>query len=137
MCVDETQIPFTLRRPVGLSRRAALWLRRLDFDHRVSHGRHEMNFWVYMLQCADQSYYVGHTDELEKRVLQHECGESGGYTSTRRPVRVIFTQEFASREEALAAERQIKRWSRKKKEALVRGDWAEMSRLAQRRKPFR
>ena len=96
-----------------------------------------MSFWVYMLQCADQSYYIGHTDELERRLLQHERGELDGYTLTRRPVRVVFTQEFASREEALAAERQIKGWSRKKKEALVRSDWAEMSRLAQRRKPFR
>ena len=49
----------------------------------------------------------------------------------------VFTQAFASREEALAAELQIKGWSRKKKEALVQGDWAEMSQLAQRRKPFR
>jgi predicted GIY-YIG superfamily endonuclease len=96
-----------------------------------------MSFWVYMLQCADRSFYVGHTDELEKRVLQHERAECGGYTSTRRPVRVVFTQEFASREEALATELQIKGWSRKKKEALVQGDWVEMSRLAQRRKPFR
>jgi len=90
-----------------------------------------------MLQCADRSYYVGHTDELEKRVLQHERGECGGYPSTRRPVRLVFTQGFALREEALAAELQIKGWSRKKKEALVQGNWAEMSRLAQRRKPFR
>ena len=96
-----------------------------------------MSFWVYLLQCADQSYYVGHTDELEKRLLQHKRGEVGGYTSTRRPVRVIFTQEFASREEALAAERQIKGWSRRKKAALARGDWSEMSRLSRRRKPFR
>ena len=96
-----------------------------------------MSFWVYMLQCADRSYYVGHTDELEKRVLQHDRSELGGYTSTRLPVRVVFTQEFPSREEALAAELQIKGWSRKKKEALVRGDWADVSRLARRRKPFR
>ena len=96
-----------------------------------------MNFWVYLLQCADQSYYVGHSAELEKRILQHERGELGGYTSTRRPVRVVFTQELASREEALAAERQIKGWSRKEKEALARGNWIEMSQLARRRKPFR
>ena len=96
-----------------------------------------MSFWVYLLQCADQSYYVGHTDELEKRIQQHERGEVGGYTSTHRPVRVVFTQEFASREEALAAERQIKGWSRRKKAALARGDWSEMSRLSRRRKPFR
>ena len=96
-----------------------------------------MSFWVYLLQCADQSYYVGHTDELEKRIQQHKRGESGGYPSPRRPVRVVFTQEFASREEALAAERQIKGWSRKKKAALARGDWNEMSRLSRRRKHFR
>ncbi|MBI1814771.1 MAG: GIY-YIG nuclease family protein [Deltaproteobacteria bacterium] len=96
-----------------------------------------MAFWVYMLQCADQSYYVGHTDDLEKRISEHERGELRGYTSTRRPVRVVFTQEFLSREEALAAELQIKGWTRKKKEALISGDWAEISALAQRRTPFR
>ena len=96
-----------------------------------------MSFWVYLLQCADQSYYVGHTDELDKRIQQHKRGEVGGYTSTRRPVRVVFTQEFASREEALGAERQIKGWRREKKAALARGDWSEMSRLSRRRKPFR
>ena len=96
-----------------------------------------MAFWVYILQCADDSYYVGHTDDIEKRMNEHKSGELGGYTSTRRPVRVVFTEEFPSREEALAAELQIKGWSRKKKQALIRGDWGEVSRLAQRRTPFR
>ena len=96
-----------------------------------------MAFWVYMLQCADDSYYVGHTNDLEQRILQHQTGDLQGYTATRRPLRVVFTQEFPSREEALAAELQIKGWSRKKKHALVRGDWSEMSRLARRRHPFR
>lgn len=90
-----------------------------------------------MLQCADDSYYVGHTDDIEKRVSEHESGELGGYTSTRRPVRVVFTEAFSSREEALAAELQIKGWSRKKKQALTRRDWSEVSRLARRRMPFR
>ncbi len=96
-----------------------------------------MAFWVYMLHCVDQSYYVGHTNDLEKRILEHQTGEVDGYTATRRPVRVVFTQEFSSREEALATELQIKGWSRKKKQALVRRDWPEISRLAQRRQPFR
>ena len=96
-----------------------------------------MAFWVYMLQCVDQSYYVGHTNDLEKRILEHQTGELDGYTATRRPVRVVFTQECSSREDALATELQIKGWSRKKKQALVRGDWPEISRLAQRRRPFR
>jgi predicted GIY-YIG superfamily endonuclease len=95
-----------------------------------------MAFWVYMLQCVDQSYYVGHTNDLEKRILEHQTGDLDGYTATRRPVRVVFTQELPSREEALAAELQIKGWSRKKKQALIRGDWSDISRLARRRQPF-
>ncbi len=96
-----------------------------------------MGFWVYMLRCADGSYYVGHTDGLETRISEHESGEMGGYTAARRPVHLVFTQQFSSREAALAAELQIKKWSRKKKEALMRSDWAEVSRLARRRTPFR
>jgi predicted GIY-YIG superfamily endonuclease len=96
-----------------------------------------MAFWVYILHCADDSYYVGHTDDIEKRISEHESGELGGYTSTRRPVRVVFTEEVPSREEALASELRIKGWSRKKKQALIRGDWSEVSRLARRRTPFR
>jgi predicted GIY-YIG superfamily endonuclease len=90
-----------------------------------------MNFWVYILKCCDNSYYTGHTDNLENRILQHQnrffpsC-----YTATRLPVELIFSQSFATREEALASERQIKGWSRKKKEAMIQGNWDEVSRLA-------
>lgn len=87
-------------------------------------------FWVYILRCNDGSYYSGHTDNLEVRISQHQTGESDGYTPTRRPVNLLWSQECATREEALAAELQIKGWSRKKKEAMMRGDWAEVSRLA-------
>ncbi|TMB68525.1 MAG: GIY-YIG nuclease family protein [Deltaproteobacteria bacterium] len=89
-----------------------------------------MSFWVYILRCADQSYYVGHTDNLELRVAKHQAGEYAGYNRTRLPVELLFVEEFASRTEAFERERQIKGWSRKKKEALMRGDWAEVSRLA-------
>lgn len=88
-----------------------------------------MSFWVYILRCADDSYYTGQTDNLEKRIGEHQAGELGGYTSARLPVKLVFSQEFPSREEALAAERQIKGWSRRKKEAFMRGDWAEVCRL--------
>ena len=88
-----------------------------------------MAFWVYILKCSDGLYYTGHSDNLESRVAQHQQGEIPGFTATRRPVRLVFSQEFATREEALAAELQIKPWSRKKKEALIRGDW-EALRLA-------
>ena len=91
-----------------------------------------MNFHVYILKCADNSYYTGHTDDLEKRLSQHRQQYfKSCYTATRLPVKLVFCQEFATREEALASERQIKGWSRKKKEAMMRGDWNEVSRLAQ------
>jgi putative endonuclease len=91
-----------------------------------------MSFWVYILRWADNSYYTGHTDNLEECIAKHKAGEIVGYTSTRLPIRLIFSEEFSTRAEALASERQIKGWSRKKKEALMRGDWPEVSRLAQR-----
>ncbi len=90
----------------------------------------EEMFWVYILRCADGSYYTGHTDNLEQRIGQHQEGMSDGYTASRRPVELLWSQEIATREEALSAERQIKGWSRKKKEAMMRGDWLEVSRLA-------
>nr|WP_240954121.1 GIY-YIG nuclease family protein [Solimonas marina] len=76
-----------------------------------------------MLRCADGAYYAGHTDDLPRRLAEHEQGTTPGYTTMRRPVTLVFSQELPSREEALAAERQIKRWSRRKKEALIAGDW--------------
>ncbi len=90
-----------------------------------------MAFWVYILQCADDSYYTGHTDNLEKRIAEHRAGAiTSCYTHKRRPLQLVFSQDFPTREEALASEQQIKGWSRKKKEAMMRGDWAEVSRLA-------
>ena len=94
-----------------------------------------MSFWVYILHCADNSYYTGHTDNLEKRVMDHQTGQIEGYTSTRLPVTLVFADEFPTREEVLACERRIKGWSRKKKEAMMRGDWAKVSRLAYRKRP--
>jgi predicted GIY-YIG superfamily endonuclease len=89
-----------------------------------------MSFWVYVLQCSDGSYYTGHTDNLQHRIGLHQSGEVPGYTHSRRPVELAFSQECATREEALSAELQIKGWSRRKKEALFRGDWDEVVRLA-------
>jgi putative endonuclease len=89
-----------------------------------------MSFWIYILRCADNSYYTGHTDNLEQRIGEHQIGLCGGYTTSRLPVELVFSQECSTRIEALTAERQIKGWSRKKKEAMMSGDWAEVSRLA-------
>ena len=85
-----------------------------------------MTFWAYMLRCADGSYYTGHTDPLEQRIGQHQGGAIPGYTQSRRPLTLMWSQEFPSRLEALEAERRIKGWTRRKKEALPRGDWADL-----------
>ncbi len=90
-----------------------------------------MAFHVYILKCSDESYYTGHTDNLEKRLAEHIQGViTSCYTFKRRPVQLVYNETFGTREEALAAEQQIKGWSRAKKEAMMRGDWAEVSRLA-------
>jgi tRNA/rRNA methyltransferase len=82
-----------------------------------------MAFYAYILQCADRSYYTGHTDDLEKRIAQHQAGAIRGYTYERRPVELMWVQDFPTREEALSAEIKIKNWSRAKKEALIAKDW--------------
>ncbi|MHB8894768.1 MAG: GIY-YIG nuclease family protein [Candidatus Geothermincolia bacterium] len=93
-----------------------------------------MSFFVYILQCSDTSYYTGHTDNLEKRLAEHTQGTLPScYTFNRRPLQLVFQQPFVTREEALAAEQQIKGWSRAKKEAMMRGDWQEVSMLARNR----
>ncbi len=89
-----------------------------------------MAFWTYMLKCADGRYYVGHTDALEQRVAQHQVGRGCSYTAKRLPVALLWSQDFSSREEALTAERQIKGWSRAKKEALIASNWMRLHELA-------
>jgi putative endonuclease len=94
-----------------------------------------MGAFVYMLQCADGSYYVGSAtgDDLGKRVAEHETGAYRGYTYTRRPVRLVWSEHFDRITDAIAVERKIKGWSGTKKEALINGDWTEIARLAKRR----
>ena len=88
------------------------------------------NFFVYILKCNDGSYYTGHTDNIEVRLHAHQNKLYANYTSIRLPVELVFAQDFFSREAAFRAERKIKGWSRKKKEALIKGDWEEIVRLA-------
>jgi predicted GIY-YIG superfamily endonuclease len=87
-------------------------------------------FFTYLLRCRDGSYYAGHTDDLEQRIAQHQAGELPGHTASRRPVELVWSEEFESREEALETELQLKRWTRAKKEALIRGDWRALKVLA-------
>jgi predicted GIY-YIG superfamily endonuclease len=78
----------------------------------------ELNFFMYILECKDKKYYVGHTDNIEKRLAEHNTGMSH-YTSNRLPVKLIYLEQFQTRDEAFVAERKIKGWSRKKKEAYI------------------
>jgi tRNA/rRNA methyltransferase len=96
-----------------------------------------MSFYMYMLECSDESIYTGHSDNLEARLSAHQNGRFRGYTYERRPVRLIFHEPFATREEALAAEQQVKRWSRAKKLALAKRDWDVLKELSGRRTPRR
>ena len=93
-----------------------------------------LHFYVYILKCSDGSYYTGHTDDLEKRYAEHCANTYECYTSTRLPVELVFSQEFASRGEALEAEQQIKPWNRRKKEILINKGWEGFMELRKRGK---
>jgi len=83
----------------------ALGARKTPFDELRANGGRVL-FWVYMLRCADGSYYVGHTEELELRISRHQSGELGGYTANRRPVQLVFANDLPTRQEALEGEPQ-------------------------------
>jgi putative endonuclease len=93
--------------------------------------------YLYIVRCADGSYYIGTTrSALDVRIAQHNAGTFGGYTDSRRPVELVFSQWFERIPDAIENERKLKRWSRAKKEALIRGDMTSLRELAQRRTPF-
>jgi putative endonuclease len=94
--------------------------------------------YLYILLCADGIYYVGTTRKSpEVRLAEHNAGLLGGYTATRRPGAMVFCQHFETITDAIAAERQVKGWSRAKKEALINGEWNRLPELAKRRTPHR
>ena len=90
--------------------------------------------WVYILRCADNSYYVGHTTDLELRLAEHQAGEGGGWTKGRLPVQLVFSQEMPDKDQAFLVERQLKGWSTAKKEALIAGEWDLLRWLAKKPK---
>src|SRR5258708_7131178 len=94
----------------------------------MSDGAH-----LYILLCADGSYYCGTARRgLDARVAEHNAGIFGGYTAKRRPVTLVFSQWFERITDAIAAERQVKGWTRAKKEALMRGDFEALRVLSKR-----
>jgi predicted GIY-YIG superfamily endonuclease len=91
-------------------------------------------FYVYMLRCANKAFYVGHTDDLDRRLAQHNEGMGGEYTAEHRPVELVWFAEMPTRHEAFLRERQIKGWTRGKKKALIRGDWERIHDFARRQR---
>jgi predicted GIY-YIG superfamily endonuclease len=90
-------------------------------------------FWCYMLQCRGGYLYVGHTDDLDKRIGEHKSGLIPGFTADHQPVEFVWSQDFPTRDQAKEAERKLKGWSKAKKLALIRGDWARISVLAKKK----
>lgn len=92
-----------------------------------------MNWHIYILQCSDGSYYVGSTTDLDDRVRAHNLGRGAKFTYLRRPVHLIYSEPCENEESSVQRERQIKKWSRAKKEALVAGDEVCLRKLSKSR----
>ncbi|MDQ7017546.1 MAG: GIY-YIG nuclease family protein [Robiginitomaculum sp.] len=94
-----------------------------------------MNAWVYILKCADGSFYVGshRGPNIESRVHEHQSGFGGDYTRRRLPVKLMWCEHFQRITDTIASERQIKGWSRAKKQALIDGNWEKLSDFSRRR----
>ena len=90
-------------------------------------------FYAYLVLCSDGSYYTGHTDDLEKRVVEHQQGLGSRYTARRTPVFLVWSETFADRDQAKAVEGMIKGWTRAKKQALIAGDFQTISELARKK----
>jgi putative endonuclease len=88
-------------------------------------------YFVYIVECADGHYYVGVTPKPDARVVEHNLGLSRkSYTFTRRPVKLVYSEAFHRVDDAIFAEKRIKGWSRRKKQALIRGDWRTIRQLS-------
>lgn len=88
-------------------------------------------YYAYILKCADNFYYTGVTNDIEERFRQHQSGyNERSYTYSRRPVELVFQYEFNDIHQAIAFEKQVKGWNRKKKEAIINGEWDKLPELS-------
>lgn len=91
-------------------------------------------YYVYIVKCSDNSYYTGLTNDVERRVNEHNSGlNPESYTHIRRPVELVFCYEFNDVNQAIIFEKQIKGWSRKKKEAIINDNWNLLPELSKNR----
>ncbi|MEP6711859.1 MAG: GIY-YIG nuclease family protein [Ferruginibacter sp.] len=97
-----------------------------------------LSYFVYIVECSDKSYYTGVTNNLEKRLGEHNSGYSiTSYTFKRRPVVLKFSQQFHDVHQAIALEKQIKGWSRRKKEAFINEEWEKLRLLSKNYRQFK
>jgi predicted GIY-YIG superfamily endonuclease len=94
---------------------------------------HRRLVYVYILRCLDGSYYIGHTADLAARERTHNEGRGARFTAARRPVEVVYAEQWPSAAAAIHRERQLKRWSAAKKQALIVARTAALKELARRR----
>ena len=87
-------------------------------------------YFTFILRCSDNSYYVGSTSDLQERLTRHSSGRATPYTSKRLPVELVYFEKYNIQEQALQPERQIKKWSRSKKSALITGNLKDLKELA-------
>ena len=84
-------------------------------------------YFVYILKCNDGSYYTGVTNDIDRRFYEHQNGENTRcYTYRKRPLTIVFCEEFSDVNQAIALEKQIKGWTRKKKEAIIEKNWEKL-----------
>lgn len=84
---------------------------------------------VYILSCSNGAYYIGSTNDLERRLQEHFSGRGGHYTKTNRPVKLLYTERYPTSEQARNRETQLKGWTRRKKAAIIAGDLEKLNKL--------
>ena len=90
-----------------------------------------MKGYMYILRCSDGTYYTGSTNNLEKRLWQHQNGLGANYTKKRLPVELVYFEEYDRIDFAFYREKQVKSWSKKKKEALINGNIKKLHQLSE------
>lgn len=93
-------------------------------------NKYDMKGWMYILECSDGSYYTGSTNNLELRLEQHQNGAGANHTKKHLPVKLVYFEEFQRIDEAFYREKQVQGWSRKKKEALINGEFGKLPELS-------
>lgn len=78
-----------------------------------------IQYWAYIVRCSDGSYYTGYTNNLDNRIIQHNCGKGAGYTKTRTPVELVYFERYADQHSAMHREYEIKQFTRQQKQALI------------------